>query len=165
MTLFSPPGFRGVFRSDDDARAVYAEAAGIARGASGHAGDLKAAIALCAEVCGEAHKRDIIKFPILKLIEDKDTVEDRFERLNEIIIRDRNGVGRVGVPRPEIPGLDAGIAGAASRLAPAVLRTLDALHLASMDFLRRQGQVVSLASYDDRLVDAARALRITIYVN
>ena len=48
---------------------------------------------------------------------------------------------------------------------PKPVRTLDALHLASMDCLRRQGQVVSLASYDDRLVDAARALRITIYVN
>ena len=48
---------------------------------------------------------------------------------------------------------------------PKPVRTLDALHLASMDFLRRQGQVVSLASYDDRLVDAARALRFTICVN
>jgi predicted nucleic acid-binding protein len=46
---------------------------------------------------------------------------------------------------------------------PKPVRTLDALHLASMDFLRRQGQVVSLASYDGRLVDAARALRFTIY--
>ncbi|MBP8294573.1 MAG: PIN domain-containing protein [Burkholderiales bacterium] len=48
---------------------------------------------------------------------------------------------------------------------PKPVRTLDALHLASMEFLRRQGQVVRLASYDDRLVDAARALRFTIYVN
>lgn len=32
MTAFTPPvGFRGVFRADDDARAVYSEAAGIAR--------------------------------------------------------------------------------------------------------------------------------------
>ena len=43
------------------------------------------------------------------------------------------------------------------------VRTLDALHLASMDFLRRQGQVISLASYDDRLLEAARALRFTIH--
>ena len=48
---------------------------------------------------------------------------------------------------------------------PKPVRTLDALHLASMDFLRRQGQVVSLASYDDRLVDAARSLRFAIYAN
>ena len=46
---------------------------------------------------------------------------------------------------------------------PKPVRTLDALHLASMDFLRRQGQIVSLASYDGRLVDAARALRFKIY--
>jgi hypothetical protein len=32
-----------------------------------------------------------------------------------------------------------------------------------MDFLRRQGQAVSLASYDGRLIDAARALRFKIY--
>jgi FAD/FMN-containing dehydrogenase len=30
-TSFSPPGFRGVIRADDDARAVYSEAAGIGR--------------------------------------------------------------------------------------------------------------------------------------
>lgn len=48
---------------------------------------------------------------------------------------------------------------------PKPVRTLDALHLASMDFLRRQGQVFSLASYDGRLIDAARALRFPIYDN
>ena len=48
---------------------------------------------------------------------------------------------------------------------PKPVRTLDALHLASMDFLRRQGQVVSLASYDGRLIDAARALQFKIYDN
>jgi predicted nucleic acid-binding protein len=46
---------------------------------------------------------------------------------------------------------------------PRPVRTLDALHLASMDFLRWQGQVVSLASYDDRLVEAARALKFALY--
>lgn len=46
---------------------------------------------------------------------------------------------------------------------PKPVRTLDALHVASMDFLRKQGQTVRLASYDGRLVNAARALRIGIY--
>lgn len=46
---------------------------------------------------------------------------------------------------------------------PKPVRTLDALHLASMDFLRTQGQRISVAAYDDRLLDAARALRIPIY--
>lgn len=42
------------------------------------------------------------------------------------------------------------------------VRTLDALHLASMDFLRRQGQAVKLASYDTRLVEAARQLKFAV---
>ncbi|MCZ6906927.1 MAG: PIN domain-containing protein [Deltaproteobacteria bacterium] len=46
---------------------------------------------------------------------------------------------------------------------PKPVRTLDALHLASIDFLRKQGQTVTLASYDSRFIDAARALRIPIY--
>jgi predicted nucleic acid-binding protein len=46
---------------------------------------------------------------------------------------------------------------------PKPIRTLDALHLASMDFLYKQGQRVTLASYDDRLINAARALRFSIY--
>ena len=46
---------------------------------------------------------------------------------------------------------------------PKPVRTLDALHVASMDFLQKQGQVVRLASYDGRLVDAARTLRIPTY--
>jgi len=40
------------------------------------------------------------------------------------------------------------------------VRTLDALHLASMELLRAQGQPVQLASYDKRLLAAARDLKI-----
>ena len=43
---------------------------------------------------------------------------------------------------------------------PQPVRTLDALHLASMDFLRRQGQTVRLASYDTRLLAVARQMKI-----
>ena len=45
---------------------------------------------------------------------------------------------------------------------PAPVRTLDALHLASVEFLRGQGQSVSLASYDQRLNAAAKRLGIPI---
>ena len=45
---------------------------------------------------------------------------------------------------------------------PAPVRTLDALHLASVEFLRDQGQSVSLASYDQRLNAAAKRLSIPI---
>jgi predicted nucleic acid-binding protein len=43
---------------------------------------------------------------------------------------------------------------------PVPVRTLDALHLATMAFLRGRGQAVELASYDGRLLAAARALEI-----
>ena len=46
---------------------------------------------------------------------------------------------------------------------PKPVRTLDGLHLASMDFLRNQGQSVTLASYDERLINGARALRFPLY--
>ncbi len=46
---------------------------------------------------------------------------------------------------------------------PTAVRTLDALHLASLEFLRTRGQAVQLASFDTRLVDAARALGIPVY--
>jgi hypothetical protein len=46
---------------------------------------------------------------------------------------------------------------------PVPVRTLDALHLASMEFLRTRRQTLELASYDDRLVAAALALSIPLY--
>jgi hypothetical protein len=46
---------------------------------------------------------------------------------------------------------------------PTPVRTLDALHLASITFLRQQGQEVRLATYDGRMLDAARRLGIAAY--
>ena len=45
---------------------------------------------------------------------------------------------------------------------PAPLRTLDALHVASIEFLRSQSIDVTLLTYDARMLDAARALRIPL---
>ena len=45
---------------------------------------------------------------------------------------------------------------------PIPVRTLDALHLASIAFLLERGQTVELASYDDRLLSAAQALGIPL---
>jgi hypothetical protein len=45
---------------------------------------------------------------------------------------------------------------------PTIVRTLDALHLASIAFLRSLGQRPSLATYDLRLQAAARALDIPV---
>jgi predicted nucleic acid-binding protein len=44
---------------------------------------------------------------------------------------------------------------------PVPVRTLDALHLATMTFLRNHGQAIELASYDARLLAAAQALGIS----
>ena len=46
---------------------------------------------------------------------------------------------------------------------PVSVRTLDGLHLATIEFLRVRRDDVELASYDDRLVEAARALGVAIY--
>ncbi len=45
---------------------------------------------------------------------------------------------------------------------PVPLRTLDALHLASIEFLRERGQSIELASYDEPLIGAATALGVPI---
>lgn len=46
---------------------------------------------------------------------------------------------------------------------PLPVRTLDALHLASIEFLRTQRQTVTLASYDERMVRVARDLGVPIF--
>jgi predicted nucleic acid-binding protein len=43
------------------------------------------------------------------------------------------------------------------------VRTLDALHLSSIEFLRSRRQSVELASFDERLLAGAHALGISIY--
>lgn len=67
-------------------------------------------------------------------------------------------LGRVAIVELSLPGLARAL-----ESFPKPVRTLDALHLASMDFVQRQGQNLTLASYDDRLLTAARALRFSIY--
>jgi predicted nucleic acid-binding protein len=45
---------------------------------------------------------------------------------------------------------------------PVPVRTLDALHLASADFLREQKQEIQIASYDDRMTSTARKMGFSI---
>lgn len=47
---------------------------------------------------------------------------------------------------------------------PLALRTLDALHLASVEFLRARGEVVKLATFDDRMLAVAKRLKIPLAV-
>ena len=46
---------------------------------------------------------------------------------------------------------------------PVPVRTLDALHLSSCEYLRSQGQSVELASYDSRMTAAARVMKIPVF--
>lgn len=45
---------------------------------------------------------------------------------------------------------------------PSGLRTLDAIHLATLEYLNRRAVRVPLASYDSRLLEAARAMGFTV---
>jgi len=45
---------------------------------------------------------------------------------------------------------------------PVAVKTLDALHLATIDFLRRRGREIELASYDNRMLAAAQAMGVPI---
>jgi hypothetical protein len=45
---------------------------------------------------------------------------------------------------------------------PIPVRTLDALHPATIEFLRGQGEAMELATYDIRLIAAAQALEIPL---
>jgi hypothetical protein len=45
---------------------------------------------------------------------------------------------------------------------PVPVRALDALHLASIEWLRGQRQTVELSSYDQRLLAAARAMKMPV---
>ena len=45
---------------------------------------------------------------------------------------------------------------------PTAVRTLDAMHLASVDFLRTMGQQLAMATFDRRVAEAATALGIPL---
>ena len=46
---------------------------------------------------------------------------------------------------------------------PVPVRTLDAWHLASLELRKSHGQTVHLATYDERLLSAARRLGIEVH--
>ena len=69
----------------------------------------------------------------------------------------RNLIGRVALLELAPPVL-----GRALEPFPMPVRTLDALHLASVEFLRGRGQSIELASYDNRLLSTARAMGIPL---
>jgi len=73
------------------------------------------------------------------------------------------GVVHALIDRILLLDLDQRVLARALQPFPVSVRTLDGLHLASIDFLRAQGDVVELASFDRRLLSAARAMDIPVY--
>jgi len=67
----------------------------------------------------------------------------------------RNLIGRIAMIEMVGPALTRAL-----EPLPVPVRTLDAIHLAALEFIRAQKQNVQLASYDERLVAAARVLGI-----
>jgi len=67
----------------------------------------------------------------------------------------RNLIGRIAMIEMVGPALTRAL-----EPFPVPVRTLDAIHLAALEFIRAQKQNVQLASYDERLVAAARVLGI-----
>jgi len=76
--------------------------------------------------------------------------------------RRRSGDAKAITDEIEFIEMTPEILARALRPFPIQVRTLDALHLASADYLRRQGETIELASYDKRLLAGARAIGIPI---
>ncbi len=85
-------------------------------------------------------------------------------RLNARGLSESHGeAARMLIARLALLELDPTVLVRALETFPVQVRTLDALHLASIVFLRDHGQKVRLASYDERLAAAASALGIDTY--
>jgi PIN domain len=69
---------------------------------------------------------------------------------------------RALIGRLKLIGLTPEVLARALQPFPVPVRTLDSLHLATIEFIRREGESVELASYDNRLLMAARTLGITL---
>jgi hypothetical protein len=65
--------------------------------------------------------------------------------------------------RVELIELSPEVLGRALEPFPRPVRTLDALHLASADFLRSRGAEIEIATYDLRMAEAATAIGLPLY--
>jgi hypothetical protein len=78
------------------------------------------------------------------------------------LIRSHANEARVMLMGIELVEMDRPVLARALEPLPVAVRTLDALHLATMDFLSNRGEAMELASYDNRLLAAAHALGIPV---
>jgi predicted nucleic acid-binding protein len=89
-----------------------------------------------------------------------------FEVFNRIHSRPdwtiRSNSARQLIDRIQLLELSPAVLARALQPFPVSLRTLDALHLATMDFLRAHGQTIELATYDQRLTLAAQAFGFSL---
>jgi len=67
------------------------------------------------------------------------------------------------IARLALVELDPSVLARALEPFPVPVRTLDALHLATIEFLRSRRQTIELLTYDARMTAAARVLRIPLY--
>lgn len=79
------------------------------------------------------------------------------------LARSHGDAARVLVGRLALLELASPVLARALEPFPRPVRTLDALHLASIEFLRERQPSLRLASYDARLSDAALAMDIGLY--
>jgi hypothetical protein len=84
-----------------------------------------------------------------------------WNRINARRLQDSQGdavrglIGRIGIIEMVPPVLRRAL-----DLFPVPVRTLDAIHLGAIEFIRDQGASVQLASYNEQMVGAARRLGI-----
>ena len=67
------------------------------------------------------------------------------------------------IGRLRLIGLTSLVLAQALQPFPIPVRTLDSLHLATIEFIRGEGEKVEPASYDNRLLAAARTLGIPLW--
>ncbi len=98
------------------------------------------------------------------LVSSRLLVYEMWARLGAMHLRESHGeAARELLERVAMLELVGPILERATEGSPTPLRTLDALHLASVLFLNGEGQRVTLASYDRRLAAAAETAGLSLY--
>ena len=102
---------------------------------------------------------------LVQLIEDDPATISSELSFVEVVRAVRRARGDVRRAEAVIGGIalvpiDAGIIRSAAELAPATLRSLDAIHLATV--LSLSGDVSRLVTYDNRLAEAARSMKVDV---
>ena len=99
-----------------------------------------------------------------KLVSSRLLEYEVWVRLHALGLAETHGgpAGRI-IGGTDLLELSSPVLGRALRPFPSPLRTLDALHVASMVHLRDNGERVALASYDRRMTSVAETLGFPLY--